>query len=602
MSANETMVICQVCGHENEADQRFCDECGAELQPSEASAKPVPNNAPTLDESSSLISESGQEVSIKRLLSLGRINRYSCMVKDKPGLLLEETPTAPAYLESRRKTLAPIKDLSGVWQPDVSLKHNERVLAAGEIPAGPTLDERVCSDGALPDGELKDLAVQLAELLMALHEKKFLLRSLQPDRIWWTPESKKLVIDSFERLVPQESSDGDFQVVNGFSPPEAYGVGGAEVGPASDLYTVGAVLHFAASGQRTDLESRENFFSFPPLTHLEDDVLSSCISRLTAKDIQNRMENASEFRDFLDLDAPPAPRPTPAPVPSPAPRLQPREIMDEPVDAGLRGCRFQVALQSHVGCVRTVNQDACLQLRFTAVEKSEPREAHLVVIVDGMGGEAEGDKAASLALRTIAKEVLDASLSLKDERVTAPLLPGGPSERNMLVLERALKRANRNIYTYAERDQARRGMGCTITACILEPEEVIIGHVGDTRAYHLRGSEMTRLTTDHSLVGRLVEMGQLTEEEARNSPQRSIIYRAMGTNPEVEVDIYQKDVKPGDRLMVSSDGVWEYFEAQELQSILELDDTPANIAARLVDICLQRGADDNATLAVIFCY
>ena len=145
-------------------------------------------------------------------------------------------------------------------------------------------------------------------------------------------------------------------------------------------------------------------------------------------------------------------------------------------------------------------------------------------------------------------------------------------------------------------------MGCTITACILEPDEVIIGHVGDTRAYHLRGSEMTRLTTDHSLVGRLVEMGQLTEEEARNSPQRSIIYRAMGTNPEVEVDIYQKDVKPGDRLMVSSDGVWEYFEAQELQSIMELDDSPANIAARLVDICLQRGADDNATLAVIFCH
>ena len=143
-------------------------------------------------------------------------------------------------------------------------------------------------------------------------------------------------------------------------------------------------------------------------------------------------------------------------------------------------------------------------------------------------------------------------------------------------------------------------MGCTITACILEPDEIVIGHVGDTRAYHWREGVLTRLTTDHSLVGRLVEMGQLTEEEARNSPQRSIIYRAMGTNPEVEVDLYHQELKPGDRIMVSSDGVWEYFESGELQSLMAEADTPANIAARLVDICLQRGADDNATLAVIF--
>lgn len=591
------MVICQVCGHENEADQRFCDECGAELQPSEASDQPAPNNAPILDDSSKLVAEDGRELSVTRLLSLGRLNRYACLVDEKPGLLLEETPTAPELLKSRREALAPIQSMDGIWQPTIDLEHNERTLAAGELPDSPTLDERVCGEGALPDSELKTLAVQLAELLLALHEKDFLLRSLQPDRMWWDGEQGQLVVDSFERLVPIENSDGDFQVVNGFSPPEAYGVGDAPVGHRSDLYTAGAILHFAASGQRTDLESRENFFSFPPLADLEDKVLSSCISRLTAKDLSQRLESAKEFREFLDHETPPAPKPAPAPVPVPAKATN--NVASSIPQEG--DCQFQVALQSHVGCVRTINQDACLQLRFTAIEKSEPREAHLVVIVDGMGGEAEGDKAASLALRTIAKEVLDASLSLKDERETAPLLPGATKERNMLVLERALTRANRNIFSYAERDHNRRGMGCTITACILEPDEVTIGHVGDTRAYHLRGSEMTRLTTDHSLVGRLVEMGQLTEEEARNSPQRSIIYRAMGTNPEVEVDIYQKDLKPGDRLMVSSDGVWEYFESGELQGILELDESPANIAAHLVDICLQRGADDNATLAVIFC-
>ena len=593
------MVICQICEHENEVDQRFCDECGAELQPSEETGAPAPVSAPILDESSHLETEEGAKVTIERLLSLGRLNRYAATIGKTPALLLEETPTAPELLDNRREALAPLADVPAVWQPGPSFTHNERKFAVGELPAIPTLDSRVCDIGALPTDELKSLATELADLLCQVHDANFLLRSLQPDRVWWDHQSGKLVVDSFERLVPKDAPGGDFQVVNGFSAPEAYGVGGNAMGITSDLYTVGAILHFAGSGQRTDLESRENFFSFDRLS-LEDKVLEACIGRLTAKEPAQRLQTAREFRDFLEQES--VPEPTPAPIPKPAtPQIAAASLtgMDlSPIP--VEGCRYQVALQSHVGCVRSINQDACLQLRFTAIEKSNPRQGHLVVIVDGMGGEAEGDKAASLALRSIAKEVVDASLSLNDERVTAPLLPGSPRERNMHVLDRALKRANRTIYEYAERDYARRGMGCTITACILEPDEVVIGHVGDTRAYHWREGVLTRLTTDHSLVGRLVEMGQLTEEEARNSPQRSIIYRAMGTNPDVEVDLYHQELKPGDRMMVSSDGVWEYFESGELQSLMAEDDTPANIAARLVDICLQRGADDNATLAVIF--
>ena len=589
------MVICQICEHENEVDQRFCDECGAELQVSGETGAPPPSSAPILDENSAVETEQGERIVIDRLLSLGRLNRYSCTVAEDPGLLLEETPTAPDLLARRHQALAPLADFQTLWQPGAPFAHNDRKFAVGRLPDIPTLDSRVCEIGALSPEELKLLALQLAELLLAVHQAKFLIRSLQPDRVWWDHDTQKLVVDSFERLAPLDSPGGDFQVVNGFSPPEAYGVGGSEMGISSDLYTVGAILHFAGSGQRTDLESRENFFTFDPLP-LEDKVLEACIARLTAKEPGHRLKSAEEFRDFLQQERIPEPA-----APSPAPRsvsMGPSGMDFSPI--AVDGCRYQVALQSHVGCVRSINQDACLQLRFTAVEKSHPRQVHLVVIVDGMGGEAEGDKAASLALRSIAKDVVDASLSLHDERVTVPLLPGSPRERNMHLLGRALRRANRTIFEYAERDFARRGMGCTITACILEPDEVVIGHVGDTRAYHWRDGVLTRLTTDHSLVGRLVEMGQLTEEEARNSPQRSIIYRAMGTNPDVEVDLYHQELKPGDRLMVSSDGVWEYFENGELQGLIAADDTPAGVAARLVDICLQRGADDNATLAVIF--
>ena len=601
MSAGETMVICQICEHENEADQRFCDECGAELQPSEQPGTPVPNNAPTLDETSDLETSDGLPVKIERLLSLGRLNRYACSIEGHGGLLLEETPTAPGILAQRKELLSPLLDLEEIWQPIHHFEHNDRHFACRTLPTTSTLHEQVSSNGPLGAEELKNLGSQLAKMLTELHKRDFLIRSLQPDRLWWDSESGSLVVDTFERLVPQDSSDGEFQVVNGFSAPEAYGVGEGGVGIRSDLYTAGAILHFAASGQRTDLESREQFFAFDPLTELDDPILVACVAGLTAKNPDHRISSGEEFSKALEEKfasaVPSAPIvATGSPV---AAGAAPLSDSDSPILTN--GCQYQVALQSHVGCVRTINQDACLQMRFTAIEKSQPRQANLVVIVDGMGGEAEGDKAASIALRTVAKEVLNASLSLKDERVTAPLLPAGAQERNSLVLENALKRANTNIFEYAERHPHRRGMGCTVTACILEPNEVTLGHVGDTRAYHLRGSEMTRITTDHSLVGRLVEMGQLTEEEARNSPQRPVIYRAMGTNPEVDVDIYHQELQPGDRLMVSSDGVWEYFESGELNTILQQDESPDVIANQLVNICLQRGADDNATLAVIFC-
>ena len=215
-----------------------------------------------------------------------------------------------------------------------------------------------------------------------------------------------------------------------------------------------------------------------------------------------------------------------------------------------------------------------------------------------MGGEAEGDKAASIALRTIAQEVILGSLALRDGRQTTPRLPSDPGERCRMVLQRALLAANRNIFEYASLSEARRGMGCTITACILLNGVAHFAHVGDTRGYHMRG-EVEQVTTDHSLVSRLVAMGTLTPEEARTSPQRSIIFRAMGTSQDLEVDLYDVPIVPGDRLVLCSDGVWEYYEAGEFASIVQTAPDAASLCNRLVETCLQRGADDNATLAVI---
>lgn len=605
MSSGETIVICQICEHENDPDQRFCDECGVELQPANEDAAQAPSS-PVLPTDTTIKTEEGLEIAVTGTLSLGRLHRYSCLLgEDKqPGMLLEEAPSAPGFLSGRLAAADALAEVEGLWRPEHRFSQNEKSYACGPVPTAPTLAERVHRDGPLDSTQVRRLAVSLGQLLEKLHDKSYLMRSFQPSRLWWDGESE-LTVDNLDRMVGFQAAGEDFQVVNGFSPPEAYGVGGSPLGVPGDLYSVGAILHFAAAGAKTDLESRENFFSFGPLPVLGDAVLEAAISRLTAKNVGGRFGSAGELLEFLKQEALPTPAPTPAPVPTAAPSSAPGTSADpsspEAAQPG-EACWYDVYLQSHVGCVRSINQDACLQMRFTAIEKSVSHEAHLVVMIDGMGGEAEGDKAASLALRTIAQDVVGSMLTLRDQRATSPLLPESARDRNKLVLERALKKANRTIFEYAEREVYRRGMGCTITACLFEPDEVTIAHVGDTRAYLWREGALRRLTTDHSLVGRLVEMGQLTEEEARNSPQRSIIYRAMGTNPDVEVDLYHQSLQPGDRLVVSSDGVWEYFMNQELEQLMGQGDSPAPIANRLVDICLSRGADDNATVAVVFAH
>lgn len=594
MSVEETIVTCQNCEHENEFGQRFCDECGAELSPA-PDAVSQPDPAPSLRSESILNTNEGAIIKVVSNISLGRLSRYSCSIDGAPGLLIEESASALGLLASRLQCLSGLSNVEQIWRPLATFRSQEHNYAVGTVPDFPTLTERIKNSGSFTSDEIRKLALSLGAVLAEVHGQGFLIRSFHPDRLWWNGEGL-VVIDSLERLVAAALASEDFQVINGFSPPEAYGVGASPLGIQGDLFSLGAILHFAASGRKTDLESRESFFVFPDLLNLEDEVLKRTIELLTAKDASDRPQDVKDFLDILALKELPKMQPEVSLSSVSAPSCAPAEANAAKATAY---CEYQVCLRSHVGCVRQINQDACLEMRFSSIEKSLRHDTHLLVMIDGMGGEAEGDKAASLALRTIAQDVVSSKLTLMDQRVTSPLLPNSVRDRNLLLLERALKKANRTIYDYAERNINRQGMGCTITACILEPSDVYIGHVGDTRAYLWRKGELKKLTTDHSLVGRLVEMGQLTEEEARNSPQRSIIYRAMGTNPDVEVDLYHQDLVPGDRLMVSSDGVWEYFTSDELQQILADHNEPVEAAERLIEVCLSRGADDNATVAIV---
>src|SRR5690606_6005891 len=149
-------------------------------------------------------------------------------------------------------------------------------------------------------------------------------------------------------------------------------------------------------------------------------------------------------------------------------------------------------------------------------------------------------------------------------------------------LTRLVRQANRRIYELAVTDESRRGMGTTITAAKVQNGEVSLGHVGDSRAYRLRDGELEQITSDHSLVAELERSGQITPEAAEHHPQRSIITRALGPEPDVEVDTYTLAGRAGDVYMICSDGLTSMVSDDEVSAILRTSESLDAAADALV--------------------
>jgi PPM family protein phosphatase len=200
-------------------------------------------------------------------------------------------------------------------------------------------------------------------------------------------------------------------------------------------------------------------------------------------------------------------------------------------------------------------------------------------VADGMGGAKAGEVASQLAVDAFGEEAnTDAA----------------PEAR----LERIARDANRRIYELAARDESRRGMGTTLTAAMLSDAGVSIGHVGDSRAYRLRDGELEQLTKDHSLVAELERTGQISPEAAENHPQRSIITRALGPEPDVQVDTYTLPARDGDVYLLCSDGLTSMISDDELASILRSADSLEDAAEALVRAANQSGGKDNITVVL----
>jgi PPM family protein phosphatase len=213
-----------------------------------------------------------------------------------------------------------------------------------------------------------------------------------------------------------------------------------------------------------------------------------------------------------------------------------------------------------------------------ANEDSVFTQAPLFVVADGMGGAQAGEVASKTAVESFDRE-----------------LPPGPPER---VLRETVEAANRTIHEHAQKDPDLAGMGTTITAAIvdLEAEEVAIGHVGDSRAYRLRGARFERLTRDHSLVEEMRRKGQITEAQAEDHPQRSIITRALGPEPEVEVDLQTVPAQPGDVFLICSDGLTTMLGDEQIGKLLARATSMQTAVRALVDEANRAGGRDNISV------
>jgi PPM family protein phosphatase len=214
----------------------------------------------------------------------------------------------------------------------------------------------------------------------------------------------------------------------------------------------------------------------------------------------------------------------------------------------------------------------------SANEDSVFVRAPVFVIADGMGGAQAGEVASKASVESFDRE-----------------LPEGPPER---VLQVTIEGANRTIHRLARQDPNLTGMGTTTTAAILDEraEEVAIGHVGDSRAYRLRRGKLERLTRDHSLVEEMRRKGQLTEAQAEDHPQRSIITRALGPEPEVEVDLQTVPAQAGDVFLICSDGLTSMLDDEHIERLLARATSMSNAVRALVDEANRAGGRDNISV------
>ena len=252
----------------------------------------------------------------------------------------------------------------------------------------------------------------------------------------------------------------------------------------------------------------------------------------------------------------------------------------------LDGARVRFAGDTNIGRKRDHNEDSI------ALPETGER---LAIVCDGMGGHASGEVASRLAVELIVDHFTETG---KQQILTWPYKVDRDLRKDINRMVTGVMLANLEIWERSQREARFKGMGTTCVALYFLDDHLIIGHVGDSRCYRLRGTELTQMTEDHSLINDYIRMKRVTPEEAENWPHKNVIVRALGMKESVQVDIFTEVPRVGDTYMLCSDGLTGMLKDDTIQHILMTERDLDRAVARLIQAANEEGGVDNISVVV----
>ena len=400
------------------------------------------------------------------------------------------------------------------------------------------------------------VAIQVCQAVAFVNRRGLRVNDICPDSVAVGADGR-IKLTGLDCISNDTELQAEPLINDGYSAPEIYKA--RKVDKRADVFSVGALLYTCLTGERLESESwREEggpIRFYPP--HVVTPALEQAVRRALLFDPAARWPNLDALKAEL---------------------------------VRLGGIiRLRAAILTDVGMVRELNEDSILAVEFQRDSLIEPGQNFLYVVADGMGGAEAGEMASAIAVASIR------------EFVEAELTSGKPGEIRELVAA-ALEEANRKILEYQAANIEARGMGSTAVSALIVPPEAAVAWVGDSRAYFCDQAGLRQVTKDHSLVQRLIEIGQITAEEARHHEHKNVITRSLGARQSgpAGAEALSLRLKRGDRLLLCSDGLTAHVDDASIGTILRRHCDPYEAARELVVAANAGGGTDNVSVVVIF--
>jgi len=459
-----------------------------------------------------------------------------------------------------------------------------------EVPAGQSLWDAWDDPAATAEQRFAWLK-QIAGVLYHFYEHHALLEALRPDILVLTPDGQPRFTDLSDLLPLPVPATAPVRATY-YTAPEVV-LANDRIDSRAAIYSFGAMLYALYLGRElTELDFELQGVPKPFLERFPD--ASPLFGRLVSKTFCRNLHDRFPTEEWAREDA-----------------TGFSELVRclEDCRQNLDRVRLEIASWTTTGMVRSGNEDAFALLHVAEARENRLGEAALVLLADGMGGYEAGEVAAALAIRALRSNLVqqkplaafagDAVLAADSTDPSQPSSSPGDVETYKTLLAAALKEANRQVYSAAQAGESREGMGCTAEVVYVDGRHVVVGHVGDSRTYHLHQGRLVQLTQDQTWVHRMVELGAMTAEEAEVHPRRSELQQAIGGRSDVEPAVYHSLLKPGDWVVVCSDGLSNQMTAEILKEMLQSAPSAEWAARRLINSVNLAGATDNATVVVI---